>query len=390
MSPGDDFDQRGPDWPAILEPHGWQQVRERDGLRYWRRAGKDGPCWSATMGVCSKAGRPLFCVFSTNAAPFPGPVGGRNCSTHGKFATYTLLNCGGDFSAAARELAEKGYGEQQAGHRQAPEPLENGKAAVPQVEDIHLTDLGNARRVVKRHGSDLRYVHPWKTWLVWDGKRWAEDVTGEVVRRVKDTLADLYRSVLARIKELGDDEEAVAEKNRLGKLVNHALKWEDARAITRSLELARSERGVPALPAQLDADPFLLNVLNGTIDLRTGQLRPHRREDLITKLAPVEYDEAATCPLWLKFLDRIMDSNKDLIGYLQRVVGHGLTGEVSEQCLWFFHGAGANGKSPFLGTVLAMLGDYGMQAVSELLMQKHHESHPTDRRRRRAGAAGSG
>jgi D5 N terminal like len=232
LSPGDDFDQRGPDWPAILEPHGWQQVHERDGLRYWRRAGKDGPCWSATTGVCSKAGRPLFCVFSTNAAPFPGPVGGRNCSTHGKFATYTLLNCGGDFSAAARELAEKGYGEQQAGHRQAPEPLENGKAAVPQVEDIHLTDLGNARRVVKRHGSDLRYVHPWKTWLVWDGKRWAEDVTGEVVRRVKDTLADLYRSVLARIKELGDDEEAVAEKNRLGKLVNHALKWEDARGLS--------------------------------------------------------------------------------------------------------------------------------------------------------------
>src|SRR5262249_26244215 len=155
----------------------------------------------------------------------------------------------------------------------------------------------------------------------------------------------------------------------------HALKWEDARRIAASLELARSEPGVPALPSDLDTDRMLLNVLNGTLDLRTGELRPHRREDLITKLAPVEYDPSARCPLWLKFLDRIMDGNERLVTYLQRVVGYCLTGDVSEQCLWFFHGAGANGKSTFLGTVLAMLGDYGMQAVSDLLMQKNSEAH---------------
>src|SRR5262249_36131226 len=83
--------------------------------------------------------------------------------------------------------------------------------------------------------------------------------------------------------------------------------------------------------------------------------------------------------LWMKFLARIMDDNQDLITYLQRVVGYGLTGDVSEQCLWFFYGTGANGKSTFLGTVLAMLGDYGMQAVSDLLMVKNHEGHPTER-----------
>ena len=122
-----------------------------------------------------------------------------------------------------------------------------------------------------------------------------------------------------------------------------------------------------------------MNVLNGTLDLRTGTLRPHRREDSLSKLAPVIYDENATCPRWLKFLDRVMDGNKDLITYLQRVAGYCLTDEVSEQCLWFLHGTGANGKSTLLQTLIDLMGDYGMQAVSEFLMVKTNESHPTER-----------
>jgi putative DNA primase/helicase len=248
--------------------------------------------------------------------------------------------------------------------------------------EIHLTDLGNARRVVARHGQDLRYCHPWKTWLIWDGRHWAEDATGEVVRRVKETQGVLYQSVASQIRELGevgDDDERKKEADWLMRLLKHALAWEDARAIDRCLKLATSEPRVPILPADLDADPFLLNVLNGTIDLRTGRLREHRRGDLLTKLAPVEYQPNASCPLWLRFLERIMDDNAGLIGYLQRVVGYCLTGDVREQCLWLFHGSGANGKSTFLGAILAMLGDYAMQAVSELLIQKHNESHPTER-----------
>jgi putative DNA primase/helicase len=246
-----------------------------------------------------------------------------------------------------------------------------------------LTDLGNARRVVARHGRDLRYVHPWKSWLVWNGRRWAEDFTAEVVRRVKETQGALHDEAVIRLKALRDasahDEGAKAERTHIQQQFAHALKWEAARAIAWTLDLMKSEPGVPLLPDDLDRDPFALNLANGTLDLRTGVLHPYRREDLLTKLAPVAYDPNATCPRWLRFLDRIMDGNRDLVAYLQRVVGYCLTGDVSEQCLWFLYGLGANGKSTFLSTTLGMLGDYGMQAVSELLMLKHHESHPTER-----------
>jgi putative DNA primase/helicase len=231
----------------------------------------------------------------------------------------------------------------------------------------HLTDQGNARRVVEAHGHDLRYCHPWKAWHVWDGTRWRADDTAEVVRRVKQTQAAFYKSALANLKAESKDKK------------DDALKWEDAKRVANCLDLMRSEPEIPILPADLDADPFLLNVANGTIDLRTGGLRPHSREDLITKLAPVVYDQRAACPLWLKFLAKIMADKQRLIAYLQRVLGYCLSGDVSEQCLWFFHGTGANGKSTFLTTILAMLGDYGIQAVSDLLMVKKHESHPTER-----------
>jgi P4 family phage/plasmid primase-like protien len=244
---------------------------------------------------------------------------------------------------------------------------------VLQGDRPHLSDAGNARRLIERHGEDLRFCHPAKTWYCWDAKRWAEDQSGEAVRRVKDTQRAYYLDVLARLKAAPSK----AAKAALLEELDWALKWESATLTRACLELARCE--VPVLPADLDRGDYLLNVKNGTLDLRTGELRPHRREDLITKLAPVEYDPGRGCPEWLMFLERVMGGNVGLIDYLQRVVGYALTGDVSEQCLWFFYGKGANGKSTFLGAVKDLLGDYGCQAVSELLMARNSEAHPTER-----------
>ena len=147
------------------------------------------------------------------------------------------------------------------------------------------------------------------------------------------------------------------------------------------IELAQSERCIPVLPEQLDADPWLLNCLNGVLDLRTGRLHPHRRGDLFTKLAPVAYEPEAECPTWKAFLHSIMDGNRELIGFLQRFAGYALTGVIREHVLVICYGTGSNGKSTFLETLTSLMGDYAWQAPPRLA-HAQESRRSSDRRRR--------
>ena len=211
------------------------------------------------------------------------------------------------------------------------------EAADNRDDELRLSDLGNARRLVNLHGASIRYCHLWHKWLVWDGKRWAIDQTGSISRHAKDTVRKLWQ-------EVGE----AADEDRKG-LASFALKSESVRGITAMVKLAESEEGISITPDVLDLDPWLLNCTNGTLELRTGRLRSHCRADNLTKLCPVAYDPNAKSPLWDAFLDRILAGNADLIGYLQRVAGVWLTGDVSEQVVQVFYGTGANGKSVFFG-----------------------------------------
>ena len=115
-------------------------------------------------------------------------------------------------------------------------------------------------------------------------------------------------------------------------LGEHARRSEAKARIDAMIGLAESEPGIPVLHDELDRDPWLLNVANGTIDLRIGELRPHARGDLITKIVPIEFDPLAECPEWLKLLDRIFASRADLIRFLRKAIGYCLTGLTTEQC----------------------------------------------------------
>jgi putative DNA primase/helicase len=233
-------------------------------------------------------------------------------------------------------------------------------AATPALKPhFNLTDLGNGQRLVARHGRDLRYCYPWGRWLLWDGQRWGKDSTGEVDRRAKETVRRIY----AEAAEIED-------KDLRNALVNHARHSESDSKRQAMINSAKSEPEIPIMPDDLDRDPWLLNVLNGTLDLRTGELRPHERGDLISKLAPVEFDGEAECPAWGKFLERIFNHNFDLILFLKKAVGYALTGNTREQCLFFLYGLGANGKSTFLDVIQTMLGDYATQTTSETFMVK--------------------
>ena len=240
----------------------------------------------------------------------------------------------------------------------------NGRETTQPAGGYNLTDLGNARRLVHRHGRNLRYCWLWRKWLVWDGKRWVKDDTGEVYRLAKETVSSIYQEAAA-----APNDEA---RKELGK---HATRSEAGARIKEMVDLARSD--VPVMPDELDASPDLLNTESGTIDLRTGELREHRREDLITKIAPTTYRPDAAAPAWEAFLERVLPG-EDLRAFVQRAVGYSATGDTSEQCMFINHGGGANGKSTFQEAIAAALGDYAMRAPTEMLLAKRSDGVPND------------
>jgi putative DNA primase/helicase len=160
---------------------------------------------------------------------------------------------------------------------------------------------------------------------------------------------------------------------------NWLIKSEAAPRINAMLDLARSEPGVPVLPEDMDRDPWLLNCINGTVDLRTGELRPHCREDTLTKLCPTSYDPDASAPTFQRFMNEIFASDGDLIDYLQRLFGYCLCGDTREHLLVVCHGSGANGKSVLLNLIMAVMGeDYATTAMPDLLLARQGGQHPTE------------
>lgn len=254
-----------------------------------------------------------------------------------------------------RKLRVVGDGEA-GGAQTAQEP----PPEAPATEGFSWSNLGNARRLVARYGEDLRYNHVHKKWYVWNGRTWGEDQRGEVVARAKATVEGIYDEAWA----LGWESD-----NRV-KMIKFALRSESAGEIAGMLKLAQSEPGIPILPQEFDCDPWLFNAANGTIDLRTGDWREHRRDDLLTCLSPVAYDREADCPEFEKFLYQIMGDNINLFTFLWCTLGYALTGDCREQAFWVFWGSGANGKGTLMNLVTHILGNYWTNIATESILAK--------------------
>ena len=172
----------------------------------------------------------------------------------------------------------------------------------------------------------------------------------------------------------------VEDKDRRESLIKWARQTENQKRLNPMIAPASSEEGIPILPEELNTNPGLLNVENGTINLLTGKLQPHRRKDLITALAPVRFDPDAKCPLYEATLDRFFAKNPELIAFWDRLCGIFLTGDVQNRCLPILYGMGDNGKTTITGAILGMLGpDYAVIAPPDLLIVARGQRHPAER-----------
>jgi putative DNA primase/helicase len=217
------------------------------------------------------------------------------------------------------------------------------------VNSIPLTEAGAAERFVHLHGNDLRYDHRRRRWLVWQGHRWAPD-----------TDAAVTRIALEFSRHWQHDALEISDTRRRKDTFTFAIALERRDRLTSLLAFARDLKPIADAGDRWDADPWLLGVPNGVLDLRTGTLRPGARNDRLTMSTAAAYNATATCPQWEQFLTDVFENNADLVAFVHRAVGYSLTGDTGEQCLFFCHGAGSNGKGTLLNTLRhIVLGDYG-------------------------------
>jgi len=230
-----------------------------------------------------------------------------------------------------------------------------------------LTDTGLARRLVLEAKGSLRYVREWKSWLSWDGRRWIHDEAGLAPQHIAKKVGDALWHDLAQLPH-----------ERRESALPFVKAAASSRAIDAAVKLARSEPEVIVSARELDQHDYLLNVLNGTLDLKSAKILPHSQDNLITHLAEVQFDETATCPRWRQFIDEVTDGDQELAAFLQRSCGLALSGDVTEQSLWLHYGEGRNGKSTLLIILSDILGSYAGPAPFDMLLAKENRSREAE------------
>jgi P4 family phage/plasmid primase-like protien len=258
----------------------------------------------------------------------------------------------------------RGWAERQA---QAVRDAGSGPALTeppPMFEDA--TDMGNSLRFARIMKDRVRFVADENRWYVWDGIRWAPDQTQHVMELTKMVLVEL-RAELAG-GAIPEDEQ------------NRWMRWvRDSENLSRRKAMlvgASAETNLVVTANQLDTNPWLMVVRNGTVDLRTGLLRPSDPDDLCTHRAEVTYDADADCPEWKDHVKFITCGSGELAVYLMCMAGYSLTGLTSERSFYFLEGEGLNGKNVFVEPIMNVMGSYASTASTSLLTGGD-EQHPT-------------
>jgi putative DNA primase/helicase len=228
----------------------------------------------------------------------------------------------------------------------------------PFVPHMPITETSNANRFAARYAQNIRYASDRKTWCAWDGHIWNVNDLGAVTRQMKDIALDIY------------EEAKRASSEDLRKALGRwALDSESRRVQDNSIAIARWYPGIEVrqFSEVFDTHPDLLNVQNGTVNLRTGAMHAHRREDFLTKLVPINYNPEAKCPKFMQFLNQSLPG-AGMLGYISRFAGYCLTGLTNEQSWFMFYGVTATGKTTLISILRGILGPYAVSMPNDYFL----------------------
>lgn len=228
-------------------------------------------------------------------------------------------------------------------------------ASIPDQPAAWASEDFLALAFTKLYAFDWRFVAAWKKWLVWTGKRWHTEPT----LFARHLIRHICREVSLKV-----DSPKLASRIASSSTVNGVER------------LACTDRSHAATAEEWDADLWLLNTPEGVVELASGRIREHRRDDRMTKIASAS--PQGQCPTWLNFLGEVTGGDLELQRYMARMAGYCLTGSTREHALFFLYGTGANGKSVYLNTLTSILGDYAMNAPMDTFMETRSDRHPTD------------
>ena len=245
------------------------------------------------------------------------------------------------------------------------ELIETPAGTVDDTSDAEL-DYGHAIILEELLHERLHYIEGRGKWIIYDGRVWQTAEESRVANMCTDALRQYYSRKLS----------GAVRREEVMRLTRYLKETCIAARIRGALYFLRGRDRIAIRQGDLDAKPWLLNVANGTIDLRKMQIRPHRAEDMITKIANAEYNPTARGAIWQEHLDRCLP-DAHIRRQVQRDLGRSLVGATLEEVLPIWYGTGANGKSTTIKAIMHTLGDYASKAAPNLLVYQRNEPHPT-------------
>jgi putative DNA primase/helicase len=255
-------------------------------------------------------------------------------------------------------------------------PPEDGDSGDSEPRPAWASDDAIASQTAARLDTRWYYVPHWGKWFCWNGKVWKRDEGLTVLNRVREVCRAVSAKILFRASVDAKIGAPAGKSDEPRMTPALARSVSSGRTIFNVERLARADERIQRNVEDFDANEWLLNTPGGIVDLRTGELYEHRREQLMTQMAGATPE--GDCPVWRKFLREFTEGDQDYENYLQRLVGYSLTGSTEEECFAFLYGPANTGKSKFIQTVRLLHGSYGCGASMDTFVATQHHAHATE------------